>query len=146
MEAPLVSDVPRVAIQLTRGFLFASINVELQEEGWRRFQQDLLERLHSSAVSGAVLDLSGVEILDSRDFEAIRRVTAMATLMGARTVLSGLRPGVVSSLIEMDVDLDGLEATATPDDAFELLTPATPTAPPAENETDANGDQDPDSE
>ena len=109
-------------IQVTRGCLFASLNVELQEEGWGRFQQDLLERIRAAGVPGVVLDLSGVEVLDSHDFEAIRRAVAMARVMGARTVLAGLRPGVVSSLIGMDVELDGLEAVATPDDAFDVLT------------------------
>ncbi len=137
------SEVPRVPIQVTRGCLFAAINIELQEEGWDRFQQDLLEHIHAAAVSGVVLDLSGVEVLDSHDFEAIRRAVAMAKVMGARTVLAGLRPGVVSALIGMDVDLDGLEAVATPDDAFDVLTA------PGRSETtemgqDANGDPDPD--
>lgn len=143
MDTASSSEVPRVPIQVTRGCLFASLNVELQQEGWSRFQQDLLERIRTAAVPGIVLDLSGVEVLDSQDFEAIRRAVAMATMMGARTVLAGLRPGVVSSLIGMDVVLDGLEAVATSDDAFEVLTAAGRANERVEIEQDANGDSDP---
>jgi rsbT antagonist protein RsbS len=135
-----------VSIQLARGFLLASLPGELQEDGWRRFQTDLLERIRETAALGVILDLSGVDVLDSLDFEAIRRSVAMATLMGARTVVAGFRPGVVSSLIGMDLDLDSLEAVATTDDAFELLAPDRSSDVPPEIEPDEDGDSDPDSE
>ena len=41
--------------------------------------------------------------------------------MGARTVLAGLRPGVVSSLIQAGADIEGLRAAIDLDAAFELL-------------------------
>jgi rsbT antagonist protein RsbS len=45
----------------------------------------------------------------------------MTGLMGAQTILSGLRPGVVSALIDLGVEPEGLTAALNLDDAFELL-------------------------
>jgi rsbT antagonist protein RsbS len=65
-----------------------------------------------------ILDCSAVEIVDVDDFERIRKVVAAAALMGVRTVLAGLRPGVVSALVDLGVDLDGIDAAVDIDDAF----------------------------
>jgi hypothetical protein len=46
---------------------------------------------------------------------------AMATIMGARPILVGLRPGIVASLIALEADVDGIEAAADLDDAFRLV-------------------------
>jgi hypothetical protein len=41
--------------------------------------------------------------------------------MGAESVLSGMRPGVVSALIDADVDVKGLRAAINLDAAFDLI-------------------------
>jgi hypothetical protein len=45
----------------------------------------------------------------------------MAQVMGARTILSGLKPGVVSALIDLGADPEGVNAVLNLDDAFKLL-------------------------
>ncbi len=80
-----------------------------------------MEFLAASGASGVILDLSGVHVMDHRDFEELRRTIAMANIMGAQTVISGLLPGVVSSLVDLDVDTDGINATLSLDDAFRQM-------------------------
>lgn len=115
------SDVARVSMQLSRDVLVASIQLDLDEAVLARLTTDLLERIQASGARGVILDLTGLDTLDADEFEALRRVIKMADLMGARSVLVGLRPGIVSSLIDTGVDVDGLLATLDIDDAFRLL-------------------------
>jgi rsbT antagonist protein RsbS len=99
----------------------ASIQVDLTEDVLRQFRIDLLEMLHESGAGGVVLDLAGVDIMDLEDFEAIRQTLAMATLLGAHTILAGLRPGVVSSLVELDANVEDIRASLNLDLAFEQI-------------------------
>src|SRR5688572_613747 len=115
------TQVPRVTINLMQGCLVANIQFDLSRLALEQFRKDLLGRLAQSRARQVILDCSGIEIMDGEDFEALRRTVAMAALMGARTVLAGLQPGVVSALVEMDLDLDGLESALSLDDAFERL-------------------------
>jgi rsbT antagonist protein RsbS len=115
------SEQHRVTINLMRGCLVANIQLDLNRMVLERFRKDLLERLDVSRSRQVILDCSGVELLDAEDFEALRRTIAMAALMGARAVVAGLQPGVVSALIDLDVDLDGLHTAQCVDDAFRLL-------------------------
>ena len=111
----------RIPLQVARGCVVASVQVDLDDEILRSFQEDLLERVQRSQVSGVIMDLSGVRIIDSQDFKALRRTISMAELLGARTVISGMQPGVVAALVELDADLDDIVATFNLDDAFRVM-------------------------
>ena len=91
------SEVARVPLQLLHGSIVASVQVELSEETLHRFQQDLLELLRASRARAVILDLSGVAILDSTDFESVLRTLRMATILAATPVIVGLRPGIAAS-------------------------------------------------
>ena len=130
----LYADIPGVAIQVSRNVVVASIQVDLDDDVLARFRDELLHRLHETGSPGVILDVSGLETLDSNEFSALRRIITMCTVMGAETVLVGLRPGVVSALIEAGADVDGLRAAINLDGAFALLQPE----PENEAEADPN--------
>ncbi len=128
--------VSRIPLQLARNCVVASIQIDLSEEVLRQFRSDLLELLHSSGAGGVILDVSGVDVLDLEDFEAIKRTMEMAALMGARTVVSGLRPGVVSALVELDADTDGIVAALNLDEAFRAMDELNSATEPPESEAE----------
>jgi rsbT antagonist protein RsbS len=117
------ADISGVAIQVSRNVVVASIQVDLDEDVLSRFREDLLRRIHKTGSRGAILDVSGLETLDSDEFAALRRIIRMVTIMGASPVLVGLQPGVVSALIEAGADVDGLRTAIDLDAAFALLQP-----------------------
>jgi rsbT antagonist protein RsbS len=126
------ADIPGVAIQVSRGVVVASIQVDLDDDVLARFRQELLDCIHETDSRGVILDVSGLETLDSEELAALRRIMVMTALMGAESVLVGLRPGVVSALIEAGADVDGLRAAINLDAAFALLEPE----PEPEDETE----------
>jgi rsbT antagonist protein RsbS len=132
----LYADIPGVAIQLSRGIVVASIQVDLDEDVLARFREELLKRVHESGSQGVILDVSGLDTLDSEEFAALRRIMSMTRLMGAQAVLVGLQPGVVSALIGAEADVEGLQAALDPDAAFALLEPALETRTEAEPESE----------
>ena len=117
----LYADIPGVAMQVSRDVLVASIQIDLDDDVLARFRDDLLRRIHETGSRGVILDVSSLETLDSEEFAALRGIIMMSTIMGAESVLVGLRPGVVSALIEAGVDVDGLRAAVNLDAAFDLL-------------------------
>ena len=117
----LYAEIPRVAIQVSRNIVVASIQVDLDDDVLTQFREDLLRRIHETGSRGVILDLSGLETLDSDEFATLRRIITMSTIMGADSVLVGLRPGVVSALIEAGADVEGLRSAINLDAAFGLL-------------------------
>ena len=137
------TDTPGIAMQVSRDVVVASIQVDLDDEVLDRFRDDLLHRIHATCSRAAILDVSGLETLDAREFTALRRIITMCTIMGAEVVLVGLRPGVVSALIETGADVDGLRTAIHLDAAFALLQPGPEPEPVPESETETGPEADP---
>jgi rsbT antagonist protein RsbS len=135
------TDTPAVAIQVSRNIVVASIQVDLDDNVLDRFRQDLLRRVHETGSRGVILDVSGLETLDPDEFAALRGIIRTCAIMGSESILAGLRPGVVSALVEAGADIDGLRAAINLDAAFSQL--ELQSQPDIEPETDMEpGDED----
>ena len=139
--------IARVPLQLSRNCIVASIQVDLDDAVLTQFRTDLLEMLQRTSATAVVLDVSGIEILDLVEFQAMRDTMSMAALMGARTIFSGFQPGVVSALVELDAPVDDIIAAFNLDAAFAILDEAeardSEVGEAEEHEPDdANGDED----
>ena len=64
--------IPRIPIQVSRDCVVASIQIDLSEDVLRQFRADFLEMIRESEASNVILDVSGVEVIDGEDFQAIR--------------------------------------------------------------------------
>jgi rsbT antagonist protein RsbS len=115
------SNVPRIPLQVSRGCVIASIQIDLTGEVLAQFRKDLLSQVRDIGARGVVLDVSGIEVMDIEDFDGLRKTMEMARVMGTRTVLSGLRAGVVAALIDLGAVVDGVDAAMNLDDALSLV-------------------------
>jgi rsbT antagonist protein RsbS len=113
--------VPRIPLRVSQGTVVASIQVDVDPDVLSQLQDDLLEAVQGSGATGVIIDLSALGILDPGDLDEIRSTIDMVALLGARTVLAGMRPGMISALMDLNANVDGLEAALTLDDAFQRL-------------------------
>ena len=136
------ADTPGVAMQVSRGVVVASIQVDLDDDVLARFREELLRRVQETGSRGVILDVSGLETLDSNEFASLRQIMTMISIMGAEAVLAGLRPGVVSALIEAGADTDGLRAAINLDAAFAFLQLEPGNDPASGKESETTDDKD----
>lgn len=115
------TEIQRIPLQLSQGCVVASIQIDLTEEILTQFRKDLLDCIYETGAKGLILDLSGVEVMDYEDFQALNKTLSMASLMGAKAILTGFQPGVVSSLVDLNAEIDHLNATVNLDRAFDLM-------------------------
>lgn len=93
-----------------------------------RLIEDVTTRIERDGASGLVIDVSGVEVMDSFMTRNIRDLALTARLMGVHTVVSGLAPSVAIALVEMGLELgvsagsqQGLVTTLNLERAIEVL-------------------------
>ena len=108
------------AMNLVDGCLVTTIQFDLNRQVLKVLQEEVLQKLQETRARGLILDCSALALMDSQDFAGLKRLTAMASLLGAQSVFVGLGPGIVSSLVELDVEVDDVQATLTLEDAFAL--------------------------
>jgi rsbT co-antagonist protein RsbR len=77
----------------------------------RRAQQiidALLQGISNSRTQVAILDITGVQIVDTQVANALIRAAQSAKLLGARVVLTGIRPEVAQTLVGLGADLSSI--------------------------------------
>jgi rsbT antagonist protein RsbS len=103
------------------GNLIVSIQISLTDGIVEALQNDVTRAIERSDVSGLIIDLSGVDLMDSFITRCIRDLALTARLMGVRTVVCGLRPAVVMTLVEMGLDVPGVTSALNLEHALEHL-------------------------
>ena len=66
--------------------------------------QRLLAEVARSQASFVIVDLTGVEIVDTRTADHLIKLMRKVEIVGARCVLTGIRPAVAETLVEIGVD------------------------------------------
>jgi anti-anti-sigma factor len=92
----------------------------------RRVQQIMDTLLTGVADYGAtkvILDITGVPIVDTQVANALLRAARAVTLLGAQTVLTGVRPEVAQTLVGLGVDLSGIVTLGTLQDGIAYAEP-----------------------
>lgn len=111
----------KVAMNLIDGCLVATLQFDLNRDLLVDLQEEVLQKLHETGARGLVLDCSALTLMDSEDFASLKRMTDMASLMGTTSIFVGLSAGIVSSLVALDVDLEGIQAVLTLEDALAMF-------------------------
>ena len=103
------------------GNLLATVQVDLHDNVAEAFQADLLNALEKQAGGGVVIDITALVIVDSYVARVLADTARMAKLMGADTVLVGMRPEVASTLVRMGYSMEGVRTALNIDDGLALL-------------------------
>ncbi|WP_409304027.1 STAS domain-containing protein [Peribacillus sp. SCS-155] len=111
----------RIPILKLYDILLVSIQFELDDESALTLQEDLLAKTHETGAAGIVLDLTSLDIVDSFIAKVLGDTVAMAELMGAKVVLTGIQPAVAITLIELGISLEGIGTALDLEKGIELL-------------------------
>jgi rsbT co-antagonist protein RsbR len=71
--------------------------------------QRLLAEVARNDCKQVIVDLTGVELLDTSTADRFLKLARAVQLLGARCILSGIQPGVARALVELGVDFGMLE-------------------------------------
>lgn len=104
-----------------KDILLVTVPDDPGDEMIHELQNKVLNAMEQYESSGLVLDISNVNILDSFFARTISETTLMVTLMGGRTVVAGMRPGVAITTAELGLNLGNALSALNVDSALELL-------------------------
>ncbi|MGA2113789.1 MAG: STAS domain-containing protein [Bryobacteraceae bacterium] len=82
--------------------------------------QNLLEAIVQTRSDYAIIDITGVPVVDTLVAQHLLKTVAAARLMGADCLISGIRPQIAQTIIHLGVDLSEVITKATLADAFDL--------------------------
>jgi rsbT antagonist protein RsbS len=100
--------VARVPVVRIGEILIATVQEDLYDRDALDLETRLTETLAETGARGVLIDLSTVEMLDSFLGRLIGEIAASSRLMGAQTVVVGMRPAVALTLVELGIELRGI--------------------------------------
>ncbi len=110
-----------IPILYLKSTLIASIQTELTDEEVLLFQSNLLKKNHKLNTKGVIIDVSTLDVIDSYMAKVLKDLTSMVKLQGSVFLLSGVKPAVSSTLVDMGMMLNNVETFLSLDQAFDYL-------------------------
>lgn len=98
-----------IPILKVKDVLLSSIQGDLTDKEVLEYQSHMLNMLEKSEAIGVLIDITGMEIVDSFMARVINETANMARIMGTEVVLCGMQPMVALTLVEMGRELIGVQ-------------------------------------
>src|SRR5258708_9422950 len=111
----------RVPILGLGDVLLVSIQVDLEDQLALRLQEDLSERIVATGAHGVIIDITGLDIVDSFVGRMLATIAAVSRVLDAETIVVGMRPAVAITLVELGLQLPGIRTALNIELGLHLL-------------------------
>jgi rsbT antagonist protein RsbS len=111
----------RVPILTLGNVLLVSIQVDLEDRLAVRLQEDLAERIVATGARGVLIDITGLDIVDSFVGRMLSTIAGVSKVLDAETVVVGMRPAVAITLVELGLPLRGVRTALNVELGLDLL-------------------------
>jgi rsbT antagonist protein RsbS len=114
-----VSDVaPILRIEDT---LLVSLQGDLDDTTVIAIEDQLTKEVVRTHVTGILIDVSGLSVIDSFSARVIARFIGMVRLLGSQAAVVGIQPAVAITLVELGVPMGHLDTALNAEQGVALL-------------------------
>jgi rsbT antagonist protein RsbS len=111
----------RIPILRMGEFLLVTIQIDMHDQLALNLQDDLTRAIEKWGARGVLIDISGLEMVDSFIGRMIADISGMARILDAKTVLVGMQPAVAITLVELGLSLPGVATALNVERGMQLL-------------------------
>jgi rsbT co-antagonist protein RsbR len=107
-------------VELWEGVLALPLIGTLDSARTQVVMESLLQAIVDTGSSIAIIDITGVPIVDTLVAQHLLKTVAAARLMGADCIISGIRPQIAQTIVHLGVEISDVITKATLADAFAI--------------------------
>jgi rsbT co-antagonist protein RsbR len=115
-QEPLELSTP--VVQLWDGVLAVPLIGTLDSARTQMVMENLLQRIVETRSAVAIVDITGVPLVDTLVAQHLLKTVASARLMGAECLINGIRPQIAQTIVHLGVALGDVTTKATLADAL----------------------------
>jgi rsbT co-antagonist protein RsbR len=105
-------------VKLWDGILALPLIGTLDSARTQVVMENILQKIVDTGASIAIIDITGVPMVDTLVAQHLMKTIAAARLMGADCIISGIRPQIAQTIVHLGVNLEDVVTKATLADAF----------------------------
>jgi rsbT co-antagonist protein RsbR len=107
-------------VQLWEGILALPLIGTLDSARTQVVMESLLQAIVETGSQIAIIEITGVPVVDTLVAQHLLKTVAAARLMGADCIISGIRPQIAQTIVHLGVEINDVVTKATLSDAFAL--------------------------
>jgi rsbT co-antagonist protein RsbR len=107
-------------VKLWEGILALPLIGTLDSARTQVIMESLLNQIVESEATIAIIDITGVPMVDTLVAQHLLKTVAAARLMGADCIISGIRPQIAQTIVQLGVELGEVTTKASMAAAFRL--------------------------
>ncbi|MGA4635753.1 STAS domain-containing protein [Pseudomonas solani] len=107
-------------VQLWKGVLAIPLIGSLDSNRTQVVMEALLQKIVETESDIAIIDITGVPTVDTMVAQHLLKTITAAKLMGAKCIISGIRPQIAATIVHLGVELGDVLTKASLADAFQL--------------------------
>jgi rsbT co-antagonist protein RsbR len=107
-------------VQLWDGIVALPLIGTLDSARTQVVMESLLQTIVDTGAAIAIIDITGVPMVDTLVAQHLLKTVAAARLMGAECLISGIRPQIAQTIVHLGVDLNEVVTKATLADALAI--------------------------
>jgi rsbT antagonist protein RsbS len=111
----------RIPIIKMRDYLIVSIQVDMHDRLALELQAQILDEISRTSARGVLIDISVLEMVDSFIGRMLSGMASMAAIMDAAVVIVGMQPAVAITLVELGLEMPGVETALDMEKGIEML-------------------------
>jgi rsbT co-antagonist protein RsbR len=95
-------------IPLAEGLVVMPLIGSMDSNRAQQVMETLLEGVAAQRATTAILDITGLQVVDTQVADALVRAARAVRLLGAQVIITGIRPEVAQTLVGMGADLSSI--------------------------------------
>jgi rsbT antagonist protein RsbS len=99
----------RIPILKLGSALLVTIQVDMHDRLAKALEDDLTSKIMTTGAMGVLIDISGLDIVDSFMGRMLDTIASVGRMLDATTVVVGMRPPVAITLVELGLTLSGVK-------------------------------------
>ncbi len=108
-----ISELSTPVIKVWDNVLVLPIIGTLDSHRTQQMMECLLQEIVATGCRMAILDITGVAVVDTMVANHLIKTITAAGLMGAECVLSGISPAIAQTIVQLGIDLTGVRTKST---------------------------------
>jgi rsbT co-antagonist protein RsbR len=108
-----IQELSTPVIEVWTGVLCVPIVGVLDSARATDLTSTLLHTITQKKAPFTIIDITGIEVMDTSTADHFIRMARSVGLLGAKCVLSGIRPNIARTIVHMGIDLTGIESYRT---------------------------------
>lgn len=112
-QQEIISEIELPVVKVWNDILLVPLVGLLDSDRTQKLMENLLSTIEKTYARVAILDISGIPVVDTVVARHLMQITSAANLMGAQCIITGMRANLAQTIVRLGIDLSHMNTKTT---------------------------------